>query len=377
MGPARMSTIAAGNLMTHAIDATGVDQVEALPGERPATAPRVVDVHAHVVVGAMVDGPDAVPRDFAHARVVGARRRLIVRGKELASVVGEFFDPVAMVGEAASCGVDHLVLSPWVQLLPEQMPAVEARRRSEAQNEALARMVASDPGHLSALGAVPVEHPEEARRALDEACDAGLCGVELSASSADYLGDDALEPFWARAEERRAILFVHPSTHGIPLPALGRHYLWNTVGNPLETAVAAASLALGGVLERHPDLVIVLAHGGGALPALVGRLRRGQLAVAAARGALGEPIETSLGRFHVDSITHDPSLLRRLVDDLGAERVLLGSDRPFDMGDPDPVLTVRQAGLVPADEAAVLGGNALRLIARSAGGGLGRPRVER
>jgi aminocarboxymuconate-semialdehyde decarboxylase len=336
------------------------------PGERPEPAPPVVDVHAHVVVGPMVDGPDAVPRDLAHAGVVGGRRRLIVRGKELASVVGELFDPVAMVKQAASTGVDRLVLSPWVQLLPAGMPALEARRRCEVHNEALAQMVASDPGHLSGLGAVPLEHPDDARRALDGACDAGLCGVELSASSAGYLADDALEPFWARAEERRAILFVHPSTHGISLPALDRHYLWNTVGNPLETAIAAASLVLGGVLERHPDLVVVLAHGGGALPALTGRLRRGQLAVPSARGALGEPVERSLGRFHVDSITHDPRLLRRLVDDLGAARVLLGSDRPFDMGDPDPVRTVRQASLAAA-EAAVLGGNALRLIAGVAG----------
>jgi aminocarboxymuconate-semialdehyde decarboxylase len=363
-----MSTIGAGNAMKHAMGATGEGDGEPLPDARAATAPRVVDVHAHIVVGAMVDGPDAVPRDFAHARVVGERRRLIVRGKELVSVVGEFFDPAAMAGQAASSGIDHLVLSPWVQLLPEGMPAAEARRRCEAQNEALARMVATDPGRLSALGAVPVEYPDDARHALDEACDAGLCGVELSASSAGYLADDALEPFWARAEERRAILFVHPSTHGIPLPALHHHYLWNTVGNPFETAVAAASLALGGVLEHHPDLVLVLAHGGGALPALTGRLRRGQLAVASARGALCGPIETSLARFHVDSITHDPRLLRRLVDDLGAERVLLGSDRPFDMGDPDPLLTVRRAGLGPADEAAVLGGNALRLIAGSGGG---------
>ncbi|MGH9098783.1 MAG: amidohydrolase family protein, partial [Acidimicrobiales bacterium] len=255
-----MSTIDAGNAVTHVADAAGTeagagteDGTEggagsAPSGERDATAPRVVDVHAHVVVGAVVDGPDAVPRDFAHARLVGGRRRLIVRGRELTSVVGELFDPVAMADEAAKSGVDHLVLSPWVQLLPEGMPAREARRRCDVQNEALASMVAADPGRVSALGAVPVEYPKDARHALDAACDAGLCGVELSASSSGFLGDDALEPFWTAAEERRAILFVHPSTHGIGLPALDRHYLWNTVGNPLETAIAAATLALGGVL---------------------------------------------------------------------------------------------------------------------------------
>lgn len=326
-----------------------------------------VDIHAHVVVEPMVEGPDSVDPDFASARVVDGRKRLVVRGRELASVVGEFFEPASMIAEARSAGVDHLVLSPWVQLLPDGLAASTARRRCEVQNAALAALVASDPRHLSALGAVPVEHPAEAVRALDEACDAGLCGVELSASSAGYLGDAALEPFWARAEARGAVLFVHPSTHGIPLPALGRHYLWNTVGNPVETAVAAATLALGGVLERHPDLVVVLAHGGGALPALTGRLAHGQLAVAAAKGELKENVAASLARFHVDSITHDPLLLRRLVEDLGTERVLLGSDRPFDMGDPDPVGSVRRAGLAATEEAAVLGGNALRLIGRARG----------
>lgn len=328
----------------------------------------MVDVHAHVVVGPMIEGPDAVDPGFASVRLVDGRRRLIVRGRELGSVVGEFFDPTAMVAQAASAGIDRVVLSPWVQLLPEGMPPRAARRRCEVQNAALATIVASDPGHVSALGAVPIEQPGEAVRVLDDACDAGLCGVELSASSARYLGDDALEPVWAAAEARGAIILVHPSTRGVPLPALDRHYLWNTIGNPVETAVAAANLALGGVLQHHPGLVVVLAHGGGALPALAGRLRHGQRTVVAARGALTEPLDASLGRFHVDSITHDPRLLKRLVDDIGADRVLLGSDRPFDMGDADPVGSVRRAELAADEEAAVLGGNARRLIVGATGG---------
>ncbi|MDA8314918.1 MAG: amidohydrolase family protein [Actinomycetota bacterium] len=329
--------------------------------------PCVVDVHAHVVVDAMVDGPDAVGADHASSRIVEGRRRLFVRGKELGSVVGEFFDPAVMLAQARLAGIHRLVLSPWVQLLPGEMAARSASRQCEVQNASLGAMVASDPLRLSALGAVPIAHPREAARVLDEACDAGLCGVELPANAAGYLGNSSLEPFWARAEARQAVLFVHPSTHGVGVPALERHYLWNTVGNPMETAIAAATLALGGVLERHPDLVVVLAHAAGALPALAGRLGHGQRSVAAARGALVEPIRASLARFYVDSITHDPRLLRHVVEEFGAERVLCGSDRPFDMGDPDPVGTVRSAGLDPADEAAVLGGNALRLIARATG----------
>jgi aminocarboxymuconate-semialdehyde decarboxylase len=119
---------------------------------------------------------------------------------------------------------------------------------------------------------------------------------------------------------------------------------------------------MAGVLERHPDLRMLLAHGGGAVLALRGRLRHAHEHLATARTALREPVEDSLRRFHYDSVTHDPALLRELVGFAGADRVLMGSDHPFDMGDPDPAATVRAAGLQPGEEALVLGGNAERLI---------------
>ncbi len=325
----------------------------------------VVDAHAHIVVGDLFAGDDALDPSFAELRDVTGRARLFAGGRELTSVVGEFIDPARMAAEAAASGVDHLLVSPWVQLLPMQLPALEARRRCEVQHAALARLVASDPKRFSAVGAVPIDHPAEAVAVLSEACAAGLSGVELAASAGNYLGDDALEPFWAAAEELGAILFVHPATRGISLRALDDHYLWNTVGNPAETAIAGARLVLAGVLERHPGLRVLLAHGGGALPAVCGRLAHGQRVVAAARGRLREPLESSIARLHFDTVTHDPSQLRRLVDDFGSDRVLLGSDRPFDMGDPDPVGTVRALGLEPADEAAVLGTNAARLLRRT------------
>ena len=325
----------------------------------------VVDAHSHIVVGDLFAGDDALDPSFAELRDVTGRARLFAGGRELTSVVGEFVDPVRIAAEAAVAGVDHLVVSPWVQLLPMQLPAFEARRRCEVQHAALARLVASDPARFSAVGAVPVDYPTEAVAVLREACAAGLSGVELAASAGNYLGDEGLEPFWAAAEELGALLFVHPATRGISLRALDDHYLWNTVGNPAETAIAGAHLVLAGVLERHPGLRVLLAHGGGALPAVCGRLAHGQRAVAAARGRLHEPVESSIARFYFDTVTHDARQLRRLVDDFGSDRVLLGSDRPFDMGDPDPAGTVRALGLEPADEAAVLGTNAARLLRRS------------
>jgi aminocarboxymuconate-semialdehyde decarboxylase len=124
-------------------------------------------------------------------------------------------------------------------------------------------------------------------------------------------------------------------------------------------------------MERHPALRVVLAHGGGALLALRGRLRHAHAVQPQAGARLGEPPDDSIRRFHFDTVTHDAELLRQLVEYAGAERVLLGSDYPFDMGDPRPADTVRASGLDRATERAVLAGNAERLL------GLERPQTER
>jgi aminocarboxymuconate-semialdehyde decarboxylase len=136
------------------------------------------------------------------------------------------------------------------------------------------------------------------------------------------------------------------------------------VGNPFETTIAAAHMVMAGVLERHPGLRVLLAHGGGALLALRGRLRHAHSFQPQARARLGEPPEESIRRFHFDTVTHDPELLRALIAFAGPERVLLGTDHPFDMGDPGAVAMVRDLGLAPEAEAAVLAGNAERLTRR-------------
>jgi aminocarboxymuconate-semialdehyde decarboxylase len=256
------------------------------------------------------------------------------------AAVGEFHDVDRILEQT---GADRVVLSPWVKLLDRE------------QNAALATLVSD---RAAVLGAVPDMSAGGVRAALDT----GLAGVEVPAKvDGDYLGADRFEPFWAAAEATGALVFVHPSTRGFAGPE--DYYLWNTVGNPLETTLTAAHLVMAGVLERHPDLRVVLAHGGGAVLALRGRLRHAHERIGPARARLREPVEDSLRRLYFDTVTHDPAVLRALVEFAGADRVLLGSDHPFDMGDPDPVATVRAAGLDPAAEAAILGGNAERLLA--------------
>jgi len=323
----------------------------------------IVDCHCHIVVAEMTTG--AVPRRWRPSLRRGADGGTVVEldGRELRSVRGEFSDVCVMLEEAARQGVDHLLLSPWIMLVPVAAELGEALEVCAVQNHALSALAAARPGRLSALGAVPLQDPAAAA-----ACLAGLMalpgmrGAEVPASVAGvYLGDDRFEPFWEAAEATGALIFVHPTTTGLGLDALRPYYLWNSVGNPMETAVTAAHLAAAGVLERHPGLRLLLAHGGGGLLAVRGRLRRAFAVRPEARAASAEGPDASLRRFYYDSLTHDADLLAGLVAFAGADRVLLGSDRPFDMGCDDPAGDVRAL----RDERSrdlVLGGNAERLL---------------
>jgi aminocarboxymuconate-semialdehyde decarboxylase len=254
-------------------------------------------------------------------------------------------------------------LSPWISLVPTEADPETARGVCEVHNTALAALTAAHPGRISAVGAVVLQEPDLAARQITELTTGyGLAGAEIPASvGRRYLGDDFFLPFWEAAEQAGALVFIHPTTRGFAVPALEQYYLWNSVGNPMETAIAGAHLAMAGVLERHPRLRVVLAHGGGALPIVRGRLRRAYAVRPEARARLTIGPDDALRRFYYDTVTHDPDLLADLVRYAGAGQVLLGSDRPFDMGSDDPVGEVRALGL-GTDEEAVLGGTAARLL---------------
>jgi aminocarboxymuconate-semialdehyde decarboxylase len=320
----------------------------------------IVDTHSHIIVPEMLT--DRVPDRWrpSFSREDG-RPVVAFRGTQLRSVTREFCDVTVMLDQAAGQGVDHLLLSPWIMLVPVDAAPDEALRVCRVQNEGLAR-AAQDP-RVSALAALPLGDIGLAVRELERVMLVpGIKGAEIPSSVAGtYLGDPAFLPFWAAAEATGALIFIHPTTRGLGIPALDEHYLWNSVGNPLETTITAAHLAAAGVLERHPGLKILLAHGGGALPALRGRLRRAHAIRAEARSSdPGGPGE-SLRRFWFDSLTHDAGVLAGLVAWAGADRVVLGSDRPFDMGADDPVADVRALPL-GADAELILRGNARRLL---------------
>jgi aminocarboxymuconate-semialdehyde decarboxylase len=289
-------------------------------------------------------------------------------GRSIRSAVGDFVDLDVILATLESTGRDRVLFSPWVPLLFYDLEAAEGLERCRLQNDGLGRLRARAPDQVTVLGAVPLQDPSLAAEELAELMGRdGFAGVEVTASvNGTYLGDPGFEPFWAAAEESGALVFIHPTTRGFPGGVFDEHYLWNLVGNPLETTIAAAHLVTSQTMARHPRLRVLLAHGGGAIVSLGGRIRHGQQTVAAAGPPPARPADAVIRRFLFDTVTHDPWLLRALVDAVGADRVLLGSDYPFDMADADPVGTVRAAGLPAEAERALLSGNAEReLVARA------------
>jgi aminocarboxymuconate-semialdehyde decarboxylase len=324
-----------------------------------------IDVHAHVIVPELLREAAPWEKWRPALRRVDSRQVVELGGRRINSIVQEFVELDRILAAQERAGIDHVVLCPWVPLLFYDLQPDEGLHRCRLQNQGLARMRAGRPGRVSVLGAIPLQDPSLAAAELVELMASGVfAGVEITTSvGGTYLGDPVFAPFWGAAEATGALVFVHPTTRGFKEAVFGDYYLHNLVGNPMETTLTAAHMLLAGVMERHPDLKVLLAHGGGALVALRGRLRRGHEAIPAAGGALSEPADLSIRRFMFDSVTHDPVLLRELVEAVGADRVLLGSDYPFDMADPHPIETVRRAGLDPDEEEALLSGNAQRLLA--------------
>jgi len=323
------------------------------------------DAHAHVIVpeitreaGGGEPWRPRVFRDDKDAQVVETG------GREIRAAISEFVDIEGILAAQDEAGVDRVLLCPWVPLLYYDAEPDDGLARARIQNDALTGLVRANSDRVAALGALPLQDPELAAGELRALMEAGvLKGVEVAASVRGvFLGDDRFEPFWDAAESTGAVVFIHPTTRGFDSPAFQDYYLWNTVANPLETATTAAHMVVAGVMERHPGLRVLLAHGGGALMAVRGRMRQAHGFQPQANARLGESPEDSIRRFYFDTLTHDDALLRALIEYVGPDHVLLGSDYPFDMGDARHVQTVRALGLAPEVEEAILAGNADRLL---------------
>ena len=304
-----------------------------------------VDVHAHIIVPEILR--EAAPAETWRPRVLWEDGKQWVEygGRRIGSAVHEFVDADKILAEMTARGVNGALLCPWVSLVRYDAPAAEALASCEVQNDALAALSKKHAGSVAALGLVPLQDVGLAVRELERLMGLGLKGVEIGTHvNGVYPGDARFWPFWEACEALDTFVFVHP-VEGGGREELKAHYLWNVIGNPMETTVAAAHLILNGVLGKHPGLKILLAHGGGGLPALRGRLEHGFKVRPEIQRAISEPPLQTIRRFYFDTITHEPRLLRDLVETVGAERVLMGSDYPFDMGVERPIEALQGARL--------------------------------
>lgn len=327
----------------------------------------ITDVHAHLLLPqlhAAVESRD--PAGTAEAAALERRRNGLPSLEASGRMIGERFAKLTDLGTRLAAMDAQGVQRQWVSASPSHFypwanEGLAVWIAAEA-NRLIAEHVAQASGRLTGLGLVPLQHPARVVELLDDAVlGRGLAGVEISSFAGDVeLSDDRLEPFWARAAELGAVVFLHP--FGCSLDErLDRYYLANTVGQPAENAVALSHLIFSGVLDRHPGLRLVAAHGGGYLPTVIGRSDHAWRVRPEARQCAHEP-SSYLPKLWYDTVVHDERTLRALIEVAGASRVLLGSDFPFDMGLDDPVATVRAAGLPDEVLDAVLGENAEALL---------------
>lgn len=327
------------------------------------------DVHAHVLLPSLQAEverrvPDLVREAAALELTRNGAESLAVSGPMVGARIPKLTSVPVRLSEMDAQGVDVQ----WVSASPNHFypwaPEGMAVWAANEANRLVAAHVAEAPERLVGLGLVPLQHPERIVECLDDAVlGRGLAGVEISSFAGDVeLSDERLEPFWARAAELGAVIFLHP--FGCSLDErLDRFYLSNTVGQPVENAVALSHLIFAGVLDRHPDLIVVAAHGGGYLPFAIGRSDRAWRVRPEARRCAHAP-SSYLSKIWFDTVVHDSESLSRLVETVGASRVLLGSDYPFDMGLDSPVDFVREAGLGKDVVDGILEGNAGALLRR-------------
>jgi len=322
----------------------------------------IIDTHAHIIVPEILR--DAKPNEEWRPRVVWENGRQFVEHgpKRIGSATREFVSPEKSLDEIKKSGVDAVLLCPWVSLVRYEANAEEALGSCQIQNDALSLLVKKFPQQIAALGIVPLQDVTLAIQELERLMKSGLKGVEIGTHvNGVYLGDARFRPFWEACEALGVFVFIHP-VEGGGRAELRDYYMWNVIGNPMETTVAAGHLILSGVMEAYPRLKILLAHGGGALPYLHGRLDLGFQQRPEINKVISKPPTEYLKQFYFDTITHDPIVLKSLVDLVGADRVLLGSDYPFDMGNENPVELVRAAKLGTENEKMILSENAQRLL---------------
>jgi len=328
---------------------------------------QVTDMHSHMVMPEVLA---LLERDGSayNTRVVeGDGRRVFVIEETAtrpinAQVLG-LDAGAARLADMRAEGIERELVScvPFVMY-----PGIEPQRAltvAQTHNDSLAAFAARQPEQFVGMASVPMQSPKLACAELERAAQLGLKGVMIPPSVQDQaLDEPQFEPFWDAAEALQMPVFIHPF-EAAPKGVLARYNLGNLVGNLTDTGIAAAAIICGGVLERHPRLRVLLAHAGGTLPALLGRIDGGFLGGRnrQMQASLSRPPSTYVSQLWFDTIAFNGPFLRSLIDLYGVDRFVLGSDYPVG-GPAHPIAEVTSLALASEHEAAILRDNAAALL---------------
>jgi aminocarboxymuconate-semialdehyde decarboxylase len=325
-----------------------------------------IDIHCHLATPASRASVEAYrrPESEPYDYYMGADS-VAHNATMLPAIMPLLTEPAARLEQMDRMGIDIQGLSTYVSEYFYWAPAPSGAESARIQNDNLARAVAAHPDRFVALGAtVPLQDINLAIAEMDRAVDElGFKGLQIGGTvDGANLDEPRFRPFWAAVAAKQIPIIIHPN--GYPeSQRLGSYFLVNCIGNPLETMVAATRLIFSGLFEEHPGLRVVLPHGGGYLPFYAARADHTWRARPETRARIPDhPPSHYLRMLHYDTVVFQPLYLRHLIEVVGVDRVLLGTDFPFDMSEGDPLgLLAATEGLDQDDRDAISGGNALRL----------------
>jgi aminocarboxymuconate-semialdehyde decarboxylase len=323
-----------------------------------------IDVHAHCLPAELLAALRADDADF-DIEITEDRQIVIAGGIPTIPIRDDLVDFETRLSVMDRTGIEIQLLSSWVDLTAYGLDPERGERWARRVNEALAAEAARRPDRFRALATVPLQVPDLAAAELTYATEAlGMVGVEIATRVGDFaLAAEQLAPFWAAAERLGSLVLLHPTD---PLPGidLSGHFLHNLVGRPAETTIAISRLIMSGVFDRHPELRMCVVHGGGFLPYQAGRMQRvWEAKPEIAATDLSTPPREVVARLYYDTIVHDPQALRFLIDRVGADQIMIGTDYPFEAGDLDPLSTIEAVpGLTNEERELILSGTAQTLL---------------
>jgi aminocarboxymuconate-semialdehyde decarboxylase len=329
---------------------------------------RTIDTHTHILTEetAALLRKEAPKVPVTITPVDAESARLDVAGVVYRPFPRGGFDVAHRLRDMDAMGVDVQVLSATPQTYLYNQDASLGAMTAAIQNDQIAKLVKQNPQRFMGIATLPMQAPEKAADELKRAMTKlGLQGTMFASNiMGKNLDDPSLEPVWATAEELGAFIFIHPNNVA-GADRMKSYYLNNLIGNPLDTTIGAACLYFGGVLDRHPKLTIVLAHGGGFTPYQAARWEHGwHVRPEPKKNIAKQPVDIAK-RFYYDTILHSASVLEFMIEHVGADRVMLGSDYPYDMGMMDCVKHVRGLKISDADKATILSTRAQALLGKA------------